>query len=363
MTAQKLPEVQAEQQPAFTTDLQPNFQQAESFANQNGQPVAEGRPKVTFGLPVYNGELFISRTLDSLLAQTYQDFEIVICDNASTDRTSEIICNYAARDNRIRSYRNERNMGATYNYNRVLELASGEYFKWIAADDVIRPEFLTRCVEELDSDPSVVLAYSKAAFIDEDDRVIYRFDDVMTIQNWPAPTVARTNQILEAIFRNGSAANVIVFGLARTEALRAIRPLGNYFGPDFTIVTEMALHGKIQQVSGVLAFYRRHGGSSSTYRRTPSAAGQQEFLDPSITGRFRQEFQLRRRYFEVFRAIVKSDISLGQRLAIASTACGFIVRRAGWRLSFELRSLLGQPDESLAVKRVDGIGRHWSEFA
>jgi glycosyltransferase involved in cell wall biosynthesis len=362
MAIRKLPEVKTKQQPELKADIMPNFKQVEPVVKWNGHPMAGGRPKVTFGLPVYNGELFISRTLDSLLAQTYQDFEIVICDNASTDRTQEIICHYAAQDNRIRIYRNKKNMGATYNYNRVLELASGEYFKWIAADDVIRPEFLARCVEVLDSDLSIVLVYSKAAFIDEDDRVIYRFDDVMTIQNWPAQTVARTNQVLEAIFRNGSAANIIIFGLVRTDALRAIRPLGNYFGPDFTIVTEMALHGKIQQESRVLSFYRRHGGSSSTYRRTPSAASQQEFLDPTITSRFRQEVQLRRRYFEVFRAIVKSDIGLGKRLAIASTACGFIARRAGWRLGFELRSLLGRTDELLAVKQVDGIGRHWSEF-
>lgn len=356
-------EVQAENQPGLQDDLQPNLQQAELAVPEDGWPLVGHGPKVTFGLPVYNGDLFISRTLDSLLAQTYQDFEIVICDNASTDRTQEIIHDYVARDNRIRTYRNERNMGATYNYNRVLELASGEYFKWIAADDVIRPEFLFRCVEALDSDPSIVLVYSKAAFIDENDHVIYRFDDVMTIQKWPSQPVARTNQVLEAIFRNGSAANVIVFGLARTGTLRAIRPLGNYFGPDFTIVTEMALHGKIQQESGVLSFYRRHGGSSSTYRRTPSAASQQEFLDPSIKGRFRQEVQLRRRYFEVFRSIVKSDLSLGQRLAVASTAWGLILRRTGWRLGFELRSMLGRPDETMTVEAIDGIGRHWSEFA
>lgn len=320
------------------------------------------RPRVTLGIPVYNGDLFIGRTLDSILAQTFDDFEIVICDNASTDHTPEIIRDYAARDNRIRYCHNPRNMGATYNYNRVLELAAGDYFKWIAADDVIQPDFLARCVKVLDDDPSILLVYSKAAFIDENDLVTYRFDDVMKIQAWPEQAVPRTNQLLEAIFRDGSAANVIVFGLARTEAFRSIRPLGNYFGPDFTVVTEMALRGKIHQESSVLSFYRRHDGSSSTYKRTPSAASQQEFLDPTITGRFRQELQLRRRYFEVFRSIASSDLGLDQRMALGVSTFGLIARRAAWRFGFELRLLLGGSNETVVVEQTEGIGRHWSEF-
>lgn len=318
-------------------------------------------PRVTFGLPVYNGEPFLVSTLESLLAQTFTDFEIVVCDNASSDGTAAIVQEYAARDGRIRYYRNERNMGAVYNYNRTLLLAQGEYFKWSAADDVIRPEFLAQCVAALEANPALVMAYSRAAFIDEHDRVIYRFEDVVELKPWRKEVVARAEQALAALFRDGSAAHVLIFGLCRTAALRAMRPLGNYFGCDWPAVTELVLLGEIIEVPHVLAFFRRHQGSSSTYRRSPSARAQQQFYDPSVTGRLRQEFQLRRRYLEVFRSIGGANLPPAQRLAIAMAAGRSILRRILWRGGYELRSALGYPDE-LRPAPVDGIGRHWMEF-
>jgi glycosyltransferase involved in cell wall biosynthesis len=318
-------------------------------------------PRVSVGLPVYNGEWFLERTLDSLLAQTFEDFEIIVCDNASTDRTAAIVADYMDRDARIRYHRNEQNRGAIFNYHRTLSLASGEYFKWMASDDIVRRDFLARAVAVLDADPHAVLAYSKAAFIDEDDCVIYRFDDVMRLEPWSASAVARTNQALRAVFRDGSAANVIVFGLARSSARRAIRPLGHYFGCDFVAVTELALLGRIHELSDVLAFYRRHAHSSSSYARSPSAARQQQFYDPSVTGRLRQELQLRRRYFEVFRAIARADLPRWQRLIVATGAAGCILRRVAWRARFELRTALGR-ERGGEVATDDGIGRHWADF-
>jgi glycosyltransferase involved in cell wall biosynthesis len=318
-------------------------------------------PRVTIGLPVYNGEPFLVSTLESLLAQTFTDFEIVVCDNASTDGTAAIVQEYAAQDGRIRYDRNARNMGAVYNYNRTLALARGEYFKWSAADDVIRPEFLAQCVAALEADPALVMAYSRAAFIDEADRVIYRFEDVVQLKPWPKKVIPRAEQALAALFRDGSAAHVLIFGLCRTDALRAMRPLGNYFGCDWPAVTELVLSGEIYEIPQVLSFYRRHQGSSSTYRRSPSAKAQQQFYDPSVSGRLRQEFQLRRRYLEVFRSIARANLPPAQRVRIAMAAIYSILRRALWRAGYELRSALGYPDEFRPAP-VDGIGRHWMEF-
>ena len=115
-------------------------------------------PRVTIGLPVYNGQNYLVETLESLLAQTYTDFELVISDNASTDRTEAICRQYAAGDARIRYYRNDENIGASANYNRAFELGRGEYFKWAAHDDLLAPTYLERCVEVLDANPDVVLA-------------------------------------------------------------------------------------------------------------------------------------------------------------------------------------------------------------
>src|SRR5713101_1663534 len=126
-----------------------------------------GRSRVSIGVPVYNGERYLGAALDSLLTQTYEDFELVICDNASTDRSGEIAQSYAAKDKRVRYARNQKNLGAARNYRRTFELSSGAYFRWAPADDLSGPELLARCVEILDREPSVVLVNPKTSFIDE----------------------------------------------------------------------------------------------------------------------------------------------------------------------------------------------------
>src|ERR1700751_3041805 len=124
-------------------------------------------PLVTVGLFVYNGERFIEEVLRSILNQTFTDFELIISDNASTDRTGQIAEAYAERDSRIRYYRSEKNMGAGWNVRRVYELATGKYFKQAAADDLLEPDFLRRCVEALENDRDCVLACARTKEIDE----------------------------------------------------------------------------------------------------------------------------------------------------------------------------------------------------
>src|SRR3972149_8539793 len=92
-------------------------------------------PRVSVGLPVFNGEQFLRQALDSVLAQTYPGFELIISDNASTDRTQDICEAYATRDKRIQYYRQSKNVGGGRNYNFVFEVSNGEYFKWLAHDD------------------------------------------------------------------------------------------------------------------------------------------------------------------------------------------------------------------------------------
>src|SRR5262245_38883261 len=115
------------------------------------------RPRVSIGLPVYNGERYLAETLNSMLAQTFEDFELIICDNASTDQTEQICRFYAGKDTRICYVRNATNLGAAKNYRRTFELSSGDYFRWANCDDLFAPESLACCVEILDWKPSVVL--------------------------------------------------------------------------------------------------------------------------------------------------------------------------------------------------------------
>src|SRR5262249_46193472 len=124
-------------------------------------PFAPPLPKLSIGLPVYNGERFLPKSLDHLLGQTFSDFEIVVNDNASTDRTSQICREYALRDPRIRYFRNDQNMGAIANFNRTFELsAAAPLFKWAAHDDLHHTTYLENCIRLLDDDSTVVLAHS-----------------------------------------------------------------------------------------------------------------------------------------------------------------------------------------------------------
>ncbi|MGH9161593.1 MAG: glycosyltransferase family 2 protein, partial [Vicinamibacteraceae bacterium] len=125
----------------------------------------EPQPKLSIGIPVYNGENFIDELLTELRHQTFQDFEIVICDNASTDRTREI-CERHARDNpRIRYYRNEANLGVHANFDRVFSLSRAPLFKWAAHDDLYEPTYLERCLRVIEEHPDVVGVHSASVYV------------------------------------------------------------------------------------------------------------------------------------------------------------------------------------------------------
>jgi glycosyltransferase involved in cell wall biosynthesis len=117
-----------------------------------------GTPRVTIGLVVRNGERHLAAAIESLVAQTFADFELVIYDNASDDRTPEIATQWAHRDARVRLVRRERNIGAVGNIIDAAERATGEFFAWAAHDDLREPGFLAALVELLDRHPSAALA-------------------------------------------------------------------------------------------------------------------------------------------------------------------------------------------------------------
>lgn len=128
-------------------------------------------PRVSFAIPVRNGERFLGRALDSLLAQDFDDFEIVVCDNASTDKTPEVMRRYAERDRRVRCVMNEEDIGQIENFNRVYELSRGEFFRWMGADDWLEPAYARKCVAVLDTRPDAVGVTTQWRFMDDAGRV------------------------------------------------------------------------------------------------------------------------------------------------------------------------------------------------
>jgi len=133
-------------------------------------------PLVSVGVPVFNGQKYIAAALDSLLAQTLSNLEIIVCDNNSTDDTQRICLQYAACDPRVRYFRNERNLGPAENHNRCFAFARGTYFKWHAYDDLCDPTFLEKCVAVLEHDPSVVNCHTFTRVISEDGQLIRNYD-------------------------------------------------------------------------------------------------------------------------------------------------------------------------------------------
>ncbi len=206
-------------------------------------------PKVSIGLPVYNGAEFLSQAIESILGQTFTDFELIISDNASTDNTPAICQNYAAQDSRIRYYRNTTNIGGAHNGNRTFQLARGEYFRWAAHDDLCAPALIEHCVAVLDNDPSVVLCYTQTVNIDQKGQI----RGIATLNR---ATSAKTHQrFRDLAFRNDYCEPS--YGLIRSAVLGKTRLEQDFTGSDRVLLCELAFHGRFHEIPEPL-FYKRH---------------------------------------------------------------------------------------------------------
>jgi len=214
------------------------------------------RPRVSIGLPVYNGERFLEATVESICGQTFDDFELIISDNASTDGTESICRKHAAADKRIRYYRNASNRGAAYNFNRVFELSTGEYFKWAAHDDVCAPTYLENCVAGLDWNPYAVLCFPKVRFIDESGVVVdnhgYKARGLSLEPHERFCDIVLTSHIITEIF-----------GLIRAECLKQTPRIAGYAASDRVLLGELALHGRFMEIPEYLFFHREHAERSA----------------------------------------------------------------------------------------------------
>ena len=210
------------------------------------------KPRVSIGIPVFNGEKYLQDALDSILTQTYSDFEVIVSDNASTDRTRDICRDYALRDRRIHYTRNEYNLGAAKNFNRVFQLSSGEYFKWAAHDDVIAPHFLIKCVEILDRNPSVVLCCSGVKIIDESGKILGPFHVELDHIVSSRPQ----DRFGDLIFADMWCFEV--FGLIRAKVLEKTPLIANHIGSDRALRAELGLRGRFFEIPEYLFFSRDH---------------------------------------------------------------------------------------------------------
>src|SRR5262245_51311431 len=274
--------------------------------------VKDAIPKVTIGLPVFNGERFLPLSLNSLLAQTYRDFRIIVCDNASTDRTPDLVRDFTARDDRVQYVRNAENIGLPRNFNRVFSLATDSpYFKWATSDDLCAPEFLERAVAVLDANPSVVLCYARTQIIDEQGANLEPYDDGLHLMQ----DSARERYIALV---TGIGLSHQHQGLMRAAALRRTALHRDHFASDMDFLAELSLHGKFYELGERLFFRRMHpealswirGYSGETQRRA------QGFYDPSRSHGI--VMQRGRRYAARMSSVVHAPIPLAEKVALVA---------------------------------------------
>jgi len=229
-------------------------------------------PELSIGIPVFNGQQFLPALLDSLLAQTFKDFEILICDNASSDRTSQICRAYQRREPRIRYVRNSKNLGAIANFNRAFELSNAPLFKWAAHDDLYRETYLSACVNLLHANPDTVLAHTGTTFIDETDAVLFFEQDTGSYVDpgtgrryWAdVPDIGDTSMAVERFWQVLTRARwgTHMFGIIRREALQRTSLLPNFAGSDRAMLAELALLGRFRSASEPLFLKRFHANVS-----------------------------------------------------------------------------------------------------
>lgn len=220
-------------------------------------------PVVSIGLPVFNGENFLAEAIESVLAQTFAAFELIICDNASTDRTGEIGRHYAALDPRVRYFRNDHNLGAAPNYNRAFALSRGRYLKWLAHDDRLHPDYLARTVAVMEARPELVLCNSRVEVIDATGRRIGIYGSILGQAGQSSAAERFATFVLQAH------TGVDIFGLIRRSALVGSLLHARFHGADRALLAQLALRGPMLQLDAPLHQVREH---ADRYTRQASSA-------------------------------------------------------------------------------------------
>jgi glycosyltransferase involved in cell wall biosynthesis len=266
-------------------------------------------PAVSVGMPVYDGERYLEEAIGSVLRQTQTDLELVISDNASTDRTGDICRSFAAADPRVRYYRNEVNLGAHPNFNRAFELSRGGYFKWAAHDDVLKPDFLRCCVEALESVPDAAVCQSAIEYIDESGASlgIHRHHVAGSESEDSARRFAAMTLRPHDCYS--------MMGVLRRSLVEQCMPLASFHGADRALLARIALAGRFITVPNTLLQVRDHAGRYS--RAQKGLRDRAAWYDARNVGRL--SFPVWRLYGTYWSSVVSAEIPRRIKFRAAST--------------------------------------------
>ena len=271
-------------------------------------------PVVSIGLPVYNGGKYLARAVRSILSQTYTDFELIVSDNASLDKTMEICKSFGKKDPRIRYFRNEKNMGAAWNFKRVFELSCGKYFQWACHDDVWTPTLLERCVGTLDRNPDLMLCYSRTTYINEHGGPTVSLIGRPELNDREAST--RFGKFLDYHIAPNECNQVL--GLFRADVLKKTHLIEDYPASDMILLGEVALRGKYHEIPECLFLRRDHPMSS--VRANPGWEERAVWFNPDKKGKV--QLHAWRWLFEWFNAVRRSPLDFPERMK-----CFYLVLR------------------------------------
>lgn len=276
-------------------------------------------PRLSIGLPVYNSERYVAESIEALLGQTYEDFELIISDNASTDGTGDICRRYERRDSRIRYFRQHRNVGLAPNHNFCVERANGGLFKWAAGDDLYSRDLLEKCVAALDEYPRIVLAHSFTALIDSDGKVFQANAYPLASSAARAPDRFRSLLIDSGGDDDG--------GVMRKQVLLRTAMKESYHHADRTIITELALHGPFYQVPEWLYFRRDHADRAE--RAHPGIRARCANMDPRRADRWRNPVpRLLAEYLWAYISMVRrAPLTPGEKRECYRHLAEWVVRR------------------------------------
>lgn len=218
---------------------------------------------VTVGMPVYNGEQYLRQAIDSLLAQDYKDFKLIILDNASTDKTPDICLNFRAQDKRILYYRNKTNIGSVENFNRVFALSSGDYFMWASHDDYWDKRYLQTCLKAFNASKAIVLSGTECKLIDPEGKKKDFIDK--GISTVGQDSCARFRRYRVAINERSHVGSIFL-GIYKRSVLSKVMPIKKVVAADHLILSQLCFLGEFITAPKVLMVKRR-GGVSASFKR------------------------------------------------------------------------------------------------
>lgn len=254
-------------------------------------------PIVSIALPVYNEEKYIKKTLESLICQDYNNIQIFISDNCSSDKTGEICTSFAKRDCRIDYFRHNTNIGVAENHIFLLNQAHGKYFMFAAGHDFWSNKLISRCVNLLENRETAIIAYGTPIWVDENDSILFKSNGWYDTRG--------LNRLARFFITFWGGMNPIL-GIIRREYLPDLKNY-NFTGADLVVLTELALKGEFIHATDE-SFFRRRNRGEEDYKEK---LRRYKSVDMKIYRSFFSRISpLARLPIELIRVVIQSDLSI-----------------------------------------------------